>query len=62
MNFNVNQTLNNFLAAAALVGSAACVLALPVQAQQVYRIVGACFEVYKEKGAWLCGVRLPGMP
>ena len=41
MSFNANQTLNNFLAAAALVGSAACVLTLPVQAQQVYRIVGA---------------------
>ncbi len=41
MSFNANPTLNSFLAAAALVASAAFVLALPVHAQQVYRIVGA---------------------
>ena len=41
MTFNANKPLNNVLAAAALVASAACLLASAAQAQQVYRIVGA---------------------
>lgn len=41
MTFNANKPLNNVLAAAALVASAACLLASAAHAQQVYRIVGA---------------------
>ncbi len=41
MTVTTNKTLNNFLAAVALGASAACLLASPALAQQVYRIVGA---------------------
>lgn len=41
MTFNATNTLSKLLAATAICASAACILASPAQAQQVYRIVGA---------------------